>query len=54
MQTNSNIAVIVILVAVVAAVVVLMFVTGWADDRAPAGSAGRGGTVSVTGTGGAP
>jgi hypothetical protein len=26
---------------VVAAIVVLVFVTGWADDRAPAGSKGR-------------
>jgi hypothetical protein len=36
-----------IVVAAIAAIVVVMFVTGWADDRAPGGSQGR---VPVTNT----
>ena len=38
---------IIIFVVAVAAVVILMFVTGWADDKAPSGSKGR---VPVTHT----
>jgi hypothetical protein len=38
---------ILIAIAIVAAIVVLMLVTGWADDRAPTGSKGR---VPVTQT----
>jgi hypothetical protein len=32
---------IIIFVVAVAAVVIVMFVTGWADDKAPSGSKGR-------------
>jgi hypothetical protein len=45
---NSGVRIIVALV-VVAIVVILIFVTGWADDRARPGSTGRGKvTRSVT------
>jgi hypothetical protein len=36
---------VIVVLLVVAAVVVLVFLSGWADDRAPAGSKGR---VQVT------
>ena len=32
---------VVIFVVAVAAIVIVMFVTGWADDKAPPGSGGR-------------
>jgi hypothetical protein len=47
---QSNIAGLVVVVAAVAAIAVVMFATGWADDKAPPGSGGRGGPVSVTST----
>jgi hypothetical protein len=50
MRIESNIAATVIGIAVIVAVVVVMVVTGWADDKAPPGSGGRGGPVSVTST----
>jgi hypothetical protein len=40
-----NRARIIIVVVAIAAIVFLVFVTGWADDKAPAGSKGR---VEVT------
>ena len=48
MRVPANTARIVILVVAVAATVIVMFVTGWADDKAPPGSGGR---VPVTETG---
>jgi hypothetical protein len=37
----SNSARVIAVLVVVAAIVVLVFVSGWADDSAPAGSKGR-------------
>jgi hypothetical protein len=37
----ANVKRIVIAVLIVAAIVVLLFATGWADDRAPPGTRGR-------------
>ena len=48
MGMRANTLRIIIFVVAVAAVVIVMFVTGWADDRAPPGSGGR---VPVTDTG---
>ena len=48
MRVPANTARILILVVAVAATVIVMFVTGWADDKAPPGSGGR---VPVTETG---
>jgi hypothetical protein len=48
MHVPANTARIVIFVVAVAAIVVVMFVTGLADDKAPPGSGGR---VPVTHTG---
>jgi hypothetical protein len=48
MHVPANIARIIIGVVAVAAVVIVMLVTGLADDKAPAGSGGR---VPVTHTG---
>jgi hypothetical protein len=48
MRVSANIARIIIFVVAVAAVVIVMFVMGWADDKAPSGSKGR---VPVTNTG---
>jgi putative effector of murein hydrolase LrgA (UPF0299 family) len=44
----ANTARIIIFVVAVAATVIVMFVSGWADDKAPSGSGGR---VPVTDTG---
>jgi hypothetical protein len=52
MRTHSGLAATLILVAAIAAVVLVMVLTGWADDKAPPGSGGRGGPVSVTSTNG--
>jgi hypothetical protein len=52
MRMESNIAARLILLAAIAAIILGMFVTGWADDKAPPGSGGRGGPVSVTATNG--
>jgi hypothetical protein len=49
MRIGSNIGAALMVIAVIA-VVVVMFATGWADDKAPPGSGGRGGPVSVTST----
>ena len=43
----ANTARTIILIVAVAATVIVMFVTGWADDKAPPGSGGR---VPVTDT----
>jgi hypothetical protein len=52
MRMRSDITAILILGAAVAAIVVVMFATGWADDKAPPGSGSRGGAaVSVPSTG---
>jgi hypothetical protein len=48
MGVPANSVRIIIFVVAVAAVVIVMFVTGWADDKAPPGSGGR---VPVTDTG---
>jgi hypothetical protein len=40
--------IVIIFVVAVAAIVIAMFVTGWADDKAPSGSQGR---VPVTDSG---
>jgi hypothetical protein len=48
MPMRSDVAAIIILIAAVAAIVLVMFLTGWADDKAPPGSGSRGGPVSVT------
>jgi putative effector of murein hydrolase LrgA (UPF0299 family) len=48
MRAPANTARIIILVVAVAAIVIVMLVTGWADDKAPSGSGGR---VPVTDTG---
>jgi hypothetical protein len=48
MRMESNIVAVLILLAAIAAIVLVMFLTGWADDKAPPGSGGRGGAVSVT------
>ncbi|HEV7752234.1 MAG TPA: hypothetical protein VGO71_11880 [Baekduia sp.] len=48
MRMRSDITAILILGAAVAAIVVVMFATGWADDKAPPGSGSRGGAVSVS------
>jgi hypothetical protein len=48
MRVPVNIARIIIFVVAIAAIVILMFVTGLADDKAPPGSGGR---VPVTHTG---
>jgi putative effector of murein hydrolase LrgA (UPF0299 family) len=37
----ANTARIIIFVVAVAATVIVMFVSGWADDKAPSGSGGR-------------
>lgn len=37
----ANTARVIVFVVALAAVVIVMLVTGWADDRAPAGSKGR-------------
>jgi hypothetical protein len=47
MRVPASPARIIIFVVAVAAVVILMLVTGWADDKAPSGSKGR---VPVTHT----
>ena len=41
MRVPASTARIIIFVVAVAAVVIVMFVTGWADDKAPPGSKGR-------------
>jgi hypothetical protein len=38
---EPHIARILILIVAVAAIALVMFVTGWADDKAPPGSGGR-------------
>jgi hypothetical protein len=48
MHVPANTARIIVFAAAVAAIVILMFVTGLADDKAPPGSGGR---VPVTHTG---
>jgi hypothetical protein len=48
MPVPGNTARIIIVVAAVTAIVILLFVTGLADDKAPPGSGGR---VPVTNTG---
>jgi hypothetical protein len=48
MRMPSNIARIIMVVVAVAAIVIVMSVTGLADDKAPPGSGGR---VPVTHTG---
>jgi hypothetical protein len=48
MQVPANTARIIVVVVAVAAIVILMFATGLADDKAPPGSGGR---VPVTHTG---
>jgi hypothetical protein len=47
MRVPANAARIIIFVVAVAASVIVMFVTGWADDKAPPGSKGRA-TVTYT------
>jgi hypothetical protein len=41
MGMPANTARLLLAILVVAAIVLVMFVTGWADDRAPPGSTGR-------------
>ncbi len=41
MRMPANTIRVVIFVVAVAAIVIVMFVTGWADDKAPPGSGGR-------------
>jgi hypothetical protein len=50
MRKDSNIIAILVLVAAVAAIAVVMFATGWANDKAPPGSGSRVGTVPVSST----
>jgi hypothetical protein len=41
MRARSNITRIIVVLVVVAAILVVMFVTGWADNKADPGSRGR-------------
>jgi hypothetical protein len=47
MADKANTTRLIVFLCAVAAAVILMFVTGWADDKAPPGSQGR---VPVTDT----
>lgn len=47
MRVPANATRIIIFVVAVAPIVIVMFVTGWADDKAPPGSKGRA-TVTYT------
>ena len=50
-RVPRNTAQIIVFVVAVAAIVIVMFATGWADDKAPSGSGGR---VPVTHPSGSP
>jgi hypothetical protein len=47
-SSPRSVARILIFLALVAVIVVVMLATGWADDKAPPGSQGRGGPVTYT------